>query len=543
MPSRVQSPFREQTAMGFWDKSLQIFNGLCDHGTQSVRRLAHKTGCSKSRVPRLQQAMARRGGHPESWWWETAAGRQGFTRLVVATLSTFGLNRGVGMDTRHEFFVRLHLATQVGCSPPALRRVRQTWEATILETAAPWEQEGGATSAGREGIGAVDETFLERMLLVCMDLVSGSLLCEEVAEDRSYDPWDALVEKRLTALGAQVRYVVSDRAKALIELAAKGLECLSMPDCFPLMHDIVKSDSLAMGRRLQQARQAWQKAEEQLHKHHAGETQSQGYREAQQQVEAKQAEGTRWEALQRADRQRLAPLALTRPPFGSEASMPQTSTQVAARWHAQVEALEAFAATQQWPERQAAITKGKTPLPDVAALVDFWWHGVRQDVERAAISPLWQRWAQDVLLPQRDWEHQVTRTRGARRTAKLQRVREKVRAAFDTPAIPRCLPPQALEDWPVWATHQVHALQRASSAVEGRTGGLAPRHHHQRGLPTPRDKVGPVLQNFDGHAADGTTPAARFFRRAFPDLFETVLSHIGALPRPRQRKYATVLSH
>ena len=25
MPSRVQSPFREQTDMGFWDKSLRIF--------------------------------------------------------------------------------------------------------------------------------------------------------------------------------------------------------------------------------------------------------------------------------------------------------------------------------------------------------------------------------------------------------------------------------------------------------------------------------------------------------------------------------------
>jgi hypothetical protein len=387
--------------MGFWDKSLQIFNCLCDHGTQSVRRLAHKTGFSKSSVHRLQQAMARRGGDPESWLWETEAGRQWLTRLVVATLYTFGLKRGVGMDTLHEFFVRLHLATQMGCSPTALRRVMQTLEATILETAATWEQEGGATSEGREVIGAVDETFLERMMLVCMDLVSGYLLFEEVAEDRSYDTWYALVEKRLTALGAQVRYVVSDRAKALIQLAEKGLECLSMPDFFHLMHDIVKSYSLAMGRRLKQARQEWQKAEEQLQKHHEGDTQSQGYREAQQQVEAKQAEVTRWEAIQREYRQRLETLSLTLHPFGIEDSIPQTSTQVEARLHAQVEALEAFANTHQLPERQAAITKVKTQLPDLAALVDFWWYGVRQDLERAALSPLWQRWAQEVLLPQR----------------------------------------------------------------------------------------------------------------------------------------------
>ena len=72
--------------MGFWAKSLRICKCLCEHGTQSVRRLAQKTGLSKSSVHRLQQAMARRGGHPESWLWETEEGRQWLTRLVVATL-------------------------------------------------------------------------------------------------------------------------------------------------------------------------------------------------------------------------------------------------------------------------------------------------------------------------------------------------------------------------------------------------------------------------------------------------------------------------
>jgi len=105
--------------MGFWTKSLRIFTCLCDHGKQSVRRRAHKTGCSKSRVHRLQQAMARRGCHPESWWWETEDGRRWLTRLVVATLSPCGFKRGVGVETLSAFFVRLRLETQVGCSPSA----------------------------------------------------------------------------------------------------------------------------------------------------------------------------------------------------------------------------------------------------------------------------------------------------------------------------------------------------------------------------------------------------------------------------------------
>jgi DNA-binding IclR family transcriptional regulator len=95
--------------MEFWDKSLRVFKYLCENGKQSVRRVAQQTGLSKSSVHRLTQAMARRGAHPESWLWETADGRQWLTRLVVATLYTFGLKRGVGVDTMSEFFTRLHL--------------------------------------------------------------------------------------------------------------------------------------------------------------------------------------------------------------------------------------------------------------------------------------------------------------------------------------------------------------------------------------------------------------------------------------------------
>jgi DNA-binding IclR family transcriptional regulator len=105
--------------MGFWVKSLRIFKGLCENGSQGVRRIAQQTGLSKSRVHRLTQAMARRGVHPESWLWETADGRQWLTRVVVATLYTFGLKRGIGMDTMRAFFERLHLERQVGCSPSA----------------------------------------------------------------------------------------------------------------------------------------------------------------------------------------------------------------------------------------------------------------------------------------------------------------------------------------------------------------------------------------------------------------------------------------
>ena len=242
--------------MGFWTKSLRIGNCLLGNVKQSIRQLAHQTGFSKSSVHRLTQAMERRDRYPESWFWETEEGRRWFIRLVVATLYTFGLKRGVGAETIREFFVCLRLEMHVGCSPSALRGAMAVLEQATLETAQAWEREGTAAGETRPIIGAVDETFLERMMLVFMDLVSGYLLFEEVAQDRTYDTWYTLVKTRLEALGVGVVYLVSDRAKALITLAEQGRECVSIPEVFHRIHARVQSSALAMCRPLRQARQA-----------------------------------------------------------------------------------------------------------------------------------------------------------------------------------------------------------------------------------------------------------------------------------------------
>jgi hypothetical protein len=529
--------------MGFWDKSLRIFKCLCDNATQSIRHLAHQTGFSKSSVHRLKQAMERRNSHPESWFWETEDGRAWLTRLVVATLYTFGLKRGVGLDTMSEFFARLHLETQVGCSPAALRGAMQALEAALLETAAAWEKDGCASGEVREIIGAVDETFLERMILVFMDLSTGYLVLEAVANDRTYATWKTLVDERLKSLGTGVLYLVSDRAKALIQLADQGLECLSMPDFFHVTHEIIKSYSLAIGRHLRQAHQELTKATEALARRQGGPHADNDVPEARTVVAARHAEVQRWEAVQHTYRQHLETLSLTLHPFRLADSTPQTSAQVASRLYAEVEAIEALARHHQLPVCHHAMTKVRKQVPALAALVDFWWQGVWQDVEPFVLAPRWRQWVQEGLLPLVYWEQQVARTRCARRKAKIVQAREAVRTAFDAHVITRGLDHQVLEEWCAWARLRVQAFARASSAVEGRNGYLSQMHHNHRGLPKQRSKVWTILHNFDCRAADGTTPASRFFRRTFPDLFETVLSHIETLPQPRRRKHQVALSH
>lgn len=522
--------------MRFWDRSLRIVKCLCDNGKQSIRHLASQTGFSKSSVHRLRQAMERRGGSPEAGMWETEAGRQWLTRLVVATLYTFGLKRGVGVDTLSEFFVRLRLQHHLGCSPTALRGVLEALEKMLGETTRAWEKEATTAGAGGEIIGAVDETFLEHMMLVFMDLPSGYLLFEEVAADRTYATWKALADERLKALGATVLYVVSDRAQALIQLAETGFECLSMPDFFHCMHDIVKSYSLAIGRQLRQAQQALTHAEERHMRRQSQAPEPQAVQAGALLVEASRVEVQRWTALQHTYRQHLETISLTMHPFNLGDATAQTSTQVAYRLHAEVEALEALATRHQFSACHAARSKVRKQLPALAALVDFWWAGVEQDLEHAALLPHWQVWAKAYLLPRVYWAHHVTHTRCARRKAKLRKALEASQVAFEQHVLTQRLPLPALEAWQAWARQRVRAFQRTSSAVEGRNGYLAQMHHNHRGLPPQRHKGWTALHNFDCRAPDGTTPAARFFGRAFPDLFETILPHMAVLPRPRQRK-------
>lgn len=83
-------------------------------------------------------------------------------------------------------------------------------------------------------------------------------------EQRTYAPWYALVEARVATLGTDVWSMVSDRAKALIQLAETGLGCRSIPDLLHLIHDLVQSYSWAILGCLRHACQALSHAQERL---------------------------------------------------------------------------------------------------------------------------------------------------------------------------------------------------------------------------------------------------------------------------------------
>jgi hypothetical protein len=259
-------------------------------------------------------------------------------------------------------------------------------------------------------------------------------------------------------------------------------------------------------------------------------------------VESHEAEVQRWQEVRSAYRTPLANLSLTLHPWRLEDVTRQTSQQVEHRLQAAVTALETLIASHGLPAKKKTWEKVFKHLAGLAALVDLWWQTVQGDVEHMALPPRWQQWVDELLLPLMYWQHRLSHTRCADQKAQIARALKTLQDAFEQHPCTGRLEPAVLAAWKAWAGDHAKAFQRASSAVEGRNGYVSQMQHNQRGLPKGRYPVWTALHNFDCRASDGTTPASRFFRRGFPDLFESVLSHIDDFPLPRQRQQALAVS-
>ncbi len=82
--------------------------------------------------------------------------------------------------------------------------------------------------------------------------VSGYILLEKKTSDRKYQTWFDQVQIALSqiGIGVSIKSLVSDRAKALIQLAVQGLDGLSIPDLFHGMRCLSRSIGARLGGKL-----------------------------------------------------------------------------------------------------------------------------------------------------------------------------------------------------------------------------------------------------------------------------------------------------
>lgn len=153
----------------------------------SLSQVSEDMGVSKSMVKRHNKRQAKRQQYPESEFWDTVAGQQFLKRLIVSAIYTFCIKGGVGAGRVEEFMNQIRVGTHAGVSESSIYRLMKEIEVSILKYKELVERELTHRSKEQldylEVVLGLDETWLDKMLLVCQELSSGYLFLKQPQKD------------------------------------------------------------------------------------------------------------------------------------------------------------------------------------------------------------------------------------------------------------------------------------------------------------------------------------------------------------------------
>jgi len=506
--------------MNLRERCQTVFKAGYQLSKNSFRSLARKTELSKSSVHRLYHRIRRRNQHPESELWETEAGQKWLRLLVLATIFIFALQGGIGCERLSQFFHLLRLNRQIGVSPTALRSLRAQMESAIINYQQEQNEVIGKISSQVEVCAAADETFFDQVILVMLDLPSGYIFVEKMTENCQYETWQERVVEAFKPLGLKVKYLVSDRAKAIVKLALNDLRTDSISDLFHVLYDLNRSIGFelnCLGSR--------------LHKQIKRASLNQAKLEVIEQLEASE------QILQQS---RLTydhcchRLSICLHPFEINQNTLQTTEIVELQLEDILATLQTIYTTHKLQDPRNGIRKLKNQIQSLSAIIDLWWSWVDQCLIHNKCEANIVYWVKEYLLPAVYWQQQTQRTKNPNLRKDYHAAETKALAFLEQHPFTVGLNKLDREQWWNWAIWMVSKFQRSSSAVEGRNGYLSQVHHNRRGLSSQRLQVSTIIHNFSLKRNDGTTAAERLFGRDFPNLFEYLVENVGELPQPRK---------
>jgi hypothetical protein len=506
--------------MNLRERCQTVFQAGYKLGQNSFRTLALKTNLSKSSIHRLYHRIIKRNQYPESELWETREGQDWLRLLVLATIFIFALQGGIGCERLSQFFHLLRLHHHIGVSPTALRSLRARMESVIIEYQQRQNEVIGKISSDVEVCLAADETFFDEVILVMLDLPSGYIFVEEITENCQYETWQQRVIQVFQPLGLKVKYLVSDRAKAIIKLALNDLGTNSISDLFHVLYDLNRSigfELSCLSTRL----------EKQISRAKLNQNKPEIIKE----LELKKL------ILQKSQvsyNHSCYSISTCLHPFDINYNTVKTTDLVEQSLEDIQATLQNIYTTHKLQDPRNGIRKLKNQIQSLSAIVDLWWSWVDQCLAHQNFEVSLRLWVREYLLPVIYWQQQGDETKNPNLRQDYQAANIKANQIFEQHPFTQSLSRKEREKWWNWGIWMVSKFQRSSSAVEGRNGYLSQIHHNRRGLSSKRLKVATVIHNFALKRNDGTTAASRLFGQQFPDLFEYLIENIGELPQPRK---------
>jgi hypothetical protein len=511
------------------ERSQKVANCIKTKTFGTLKTIAETTGLHPSSVYRHQQAIKRRHQYPESSFWETEAGYQWLLRLVFGVIYHFGIKQGVGAESLSEFIQAMHLDTHVASSPSSLRQLKGRVHQAVIDYAAAQAEHCHPAEGQGICVGA-DETFFGLPVLVLLELASGFIFIETECENRTYATWMEQVTQWWTRGPWHCHYLVSDGARALVKLAVSGLGCVSVPDLFHALRAVGRPLGRALGRQAAALTKQADKLQKQLdncsEQTAAPALQALLDSNAAAQQQLQQEEQTYHDALEH--------ISHIIHPFSLDSQQWQTEKILLTHLAPPLQSLWDLAQSYSTQKAQKALDTFETQITAFTQGIEAWQQWVTLALQAQTQDAALRRWVLDYLLPWVYWTQQADK---ARKPAFKQRYQQAASTAFDRlfeHVLTLQLDDNQRQHWVRWSQDFCVKYQRTSSAVEGRNGYLAQRHHAGRGFSGQSLKVLTTIHNFDLTRVDGTTAAQRLFGHEFPDLFEWVLEHVGDLPMPRQ---------
>ena len=211
---------------------------------------------------------------------ETPEGVRWLRQMLMAAHGCITELGGGGIRVVDEFIELSGLSAFIGASYGTQQAFNAELERQILACAGAQRAALAKAMAPRRLSIAEDETWRDGMRLVAIEPVSGFILVEQVAAERSAAAWTQALERGLAGLNVTVVQGTSDEAKGLLAHVERDLGAHHSPDLFHLQHEVSKAMSLSLKRAEQQAaaeeanaKARWQAecdAEQAYHRRHHG---------------------------------------------------------------------------------------------------------------------------------------------------------------------------------------------------------------------------------------------------------------------------------
>lgn len=489
----------------------------------SVRKIAEQTNIPKSTVSYHKQGIDKRIETSGTDYWETQSGNEFIIRLVVAVIFIFCIKSGNGAGRVEEFFVLLKLSDYLPASQTTILRIIKRIEELILEYRNAVEEKIYYRVKEIELILGVDETWFDRMVLVCQELSSGYIFVETEARQRDATTWNMHIKKIFKLLPhAVIKYFVSDRAKALVNLATVIHKVTSVADCFHFKYCINKLLCIALAGKLRRAKIDFTSASnsknvEQIIPATEKYSQIQYYTDLYAET--------------------MSNISHSIHPF-FQGNKTNTSDRAKGEINIQLENIQRIIDENQISDKYNLFSKAQQQVPDVVEVI-YQWHKIKDErIAQINIPDTFSQWFEEYLLPKTYWETVMKRTNHKPTLNNCKQELQQIQQDNISKTLIADTPQLVMDSLKKQANEICRKFQRASSQVEGRNGYLSAINHNQRGFDNQRLEVLTVVHNFDIRGLDKKTPAERLFENhmKFDSLFEYIIDSFDELPRKRIRK-------